>query len=245
MTSSGHRGDDERDPAGPRGDRPRARCSSSPAPTTATSTACSPQAGSGLATQGIPASPGVTASAAAATVIVPWNDADAFCRGHRRAPVRGDPRRADSGQHGRRAARRRASSRCCRDRADGERGAARLRRGDHRASGSRAAAPRSCCGVAARPDDHGQDRRRRPAGRRVRRVPGADGADRAGRRRLPGRNAVGQSARGRRRAGHARPPRWRRLRASAGRHRAARRRPARSRSERGPRPARAARVRAC
>jgi glutamate-1-semialdehyde 2,1-aminomutase len=35
------------------------------------------QAGSGLATQGIPASPGVTAAAAAATVIVPWNDFDA------------------------------------------------------------------------------------------------------------------------------------------------------------------------
>ena len=34
-------------------------------------------AGSGLATQGIPASPGVPAAAAAATVIVPWNDADA------------------------------------------------------------------------------------------------------------------------------------------------------------------------
>jgi glutamate-1-semialdehyde 2,1-aminomutase len=32
------------------------------------------QAGSGLATQGIPASPGVTAAAAAGTVIVPWND---------------------------------------------------------------------------------------------------------------------------------------------------------------------------
>ena len=32
------------------------------------------QAGSGLATQGIPASPGVPASAAAATVLVPWND---------------------------------------------------------------------------------------------------------------------------------------------------------------------------
>jgi glutamate-1-semialdehyde 2,1-aminomutase len=32
------------------------------------------QAGSGLATQGIPASPGVPESAAAATVIVPWND---------------------------------------------------------------------------------------------------------------------------------------------------------------------------
>ncbi|HUA48482.1 MAG TPA: glutamate-1-semialdehyde 2,1-aminomutase [Solirubrobacteraceae bacterium] len=36
------------------------------------------QAGSGLATQGIPASPGVTASAAAATVIVPWNDSAAL-----------------------------------------------------------------------------------------------------------------------------------------------------------------------
>jgi glutamate-1-semialdehyde 2,1-aminomutase len=32
------------------------------------------EAGSGLATQGIPASPGVSAAAAAATVIVPWND---------------------------------------------------------------------------------------------------------------------------------------------------------------------------
>jgi glutamate-1-semialdehyde 2,1-aminomutase len=32
------------------------------------------QAGSGLATQGIPASPGVPESAAAATVVVPWND---------------------------------------------------------------------------------------------------------------------------------------------------------------------------
>jgi glutamate-1-semialdehyde 2,1-aminomutase len=35
------------------------------------------EAGSGLATQGIPASPGVTEAAAAATVIVPWNDATA------------------------------------------------------------------------------------------------------------------------------------------------------------------------
>jgi glutamate-1-semialdehyde 2,1-aminomutase len=36
------------------------------------------QAGSGLATQGIPASPGVPESAAAATVIVPWNDFEAL-----------------------------------------------------------------------------------------------------------------------------------------------------------------------
>ena len=35
------------------------------------------QAGSGLATQGIPASPGVPAAAAASTVIVPWNDPEA------------------------------------------------------------------------------------------------------------------------------------------------------------------------
>src|SRR5689334_3699088 len=32
------------------------------------------QAGSGLATHGLPASPGVPASAAAGTVVVPWND---------------------------------------------------------------------------------------------------------------------------------------------------------------------------
>ncbi|PZS12851.1 MAG: glutamate-1-semialdehyde-2,1-aminomutase [Solirubrobacterales bacterium] len=36
------------------------------------------QAGSGLATQAIPASPGVTEAAAAATVIVPWNDPEAL-----------------------------------------------------------------------------------------------------------------------------------------------------------------------
>ncbi|HTA06154.1 MAG TPA: glutamate-1-semialdehyde 2,1-aminomutase [Solirubrobacteraceae bacterium] len=36
------------------------------------------QAGSGLATQALPSSPGVPQSAAAATVLVPWNDADAL-----------------------------------------------------------------------------------------------------------------------------------------------------------------------
>jgi glutamate-1-semialdehyde 2,1-aminomutase len=36
------------------------------------------QAGSGLATQALPASPGVPASAAAGTVLVPWNDAGAL-----------------------------------------------------------------------------------------------------------------------------------------------------------------------
>ena len=37
-------------------------------------------AGSGLATQGIPASPGVTAAQAGDTEVVPWNDRDAVER---------------------------------------------------------------------------------------------------------------------------------------------------------------------
>jgi glutamate-1-semialdehyde 2,1-aminomutase len=46
------------------------------------------QAGSGLATHALPASPGVPASAAAATVVVPWNDPDAFIAATER-PKRG------------------------------------------------------------------------------------------------------------------------------------------------------------
>ena len=58
------------------------------------------EGGSGLATQGIPASPGVPAAAAAATIVVPWNDPEAVQPGGRRARARGDPRRALPGQHG-------------------------------------------------------------------------------------------------------------------------------------------------
>ena len=43
------------------------------------------EAGSGLATHGIPASPGVTAAAAEDTIVVPWNDREARRRGARRA----------------------------------------------------------------------------------------------------------------------------------------------------------------
>jgi glutamate-1-semialdehyde 2,1-aminomutase len=58
------------------------------------------EAGSGLATQGIPASPGVTQAAAAATVIVPWNDEDAVNEafaGHEFAAVVAEPMPANMG----------------------------------------------------------------------------------------------------------------------------------------------------
>ncbi len=57
-------------------------------------------AGSGLATQGIPASPGVPAAAAAATVVVPWNDADAVIEAserHELAAILAEPVPANMG----------------------------------------------------------------------------------------------------------------------------------------------------
>jgi len=58
------------------------------------------EAGSGLATQGIPASPGVTAAAAAATVIVPWNDPQALAEAaarHAPAAIIAEPVPANMG----------------------------------------------------------------------------------------------------------------------------------------------------
>jgi glutamate-1-semialdehyde 2,1-aminomutase len=58
------------------------------------------EAGSGLATQGIPASPGVPAAATAATVIVPWNDGDALCAAtdrHEFAAIIAEPVAANMG----------------------------------------------------------------------------------------------------------------------------------------------------
>jgi glutamate-1-semialdehyde 2,1-aminomutase len=58
------------------------------------------EAGSGLATQGIPASPGVPAAAAAATVIVPWNDPDvllAATERHELAAIIAEPYPANMG----------------------------------------------------------------------------------------------------------------------------------------------------
>jgi glutamate-1-semialdehyde 2,1-aminomutase len=60
------------------------------------------QAGSGLATQSLPSSPGVPASAAAATVIVPWNDREALLaatteHGHELAAILAEPLPANMG----------------------------------------------------------------------------------------------------------------------------------------------------
>jgi glutamate-1-semialdehyde 2,1-aminomutase len=55
------------------------------------------EAGSGLATQGIPASPGVPAAAAAATVIVPWNAPEALPDTHDVAAILVEPVAANMG----------------------------------------------------------------------------------------------------------------------------------------------------
>jgi glutamate-1-semialdehyde 2,1-aminomutase len=57
-------------------------------------------AGSGLATQGLPSSPGVPASAAAATIVVPWNDPDALVAAterHELAAIVAEPLPANMG----------------------------------------------------------------------------------------------------------------------------------------------------
>jgi glutamate-1-semialdehyde 2,1-aminomutase len=58
------------------------------------------EAGSGLATQGIPASPGVPAGAASATIVVPWNDAaavEAAAQEHDLAAILAEPYPANMG----------------------------------------------------------------------------------------------------------------------------------------------------
>jgi glutamate-1-semialdehyde 2,1-aminomutase len=58
------------------------------------------EAGSGLATQGIPASPGVPEAAARSTIVVPWNDAEALTEAtgrHELAAILAEPAPANMG----------------------------------------------------------------------------------------------------------------------------------------------------
>ena len=58
------------------------------------------EAGSGLATHGLPASPGVTSAQAADTIVVPWNDGDAVAAAvaeHRPAAILAEPVPANMG----------------------------------------------------------------------------------------------------------------------------------------------------
>ena len=202
----GHRGDDERGAARPGGDRPRASWSSSRAPTTATSTGCSPRPARASPRRASRPAPGSPRRRRRTTIVVPWNDPEAVERRGRRARGRGDPRRAAAGQHGRGPAGRRASSRSCGGSAD-EHGAllvldeviSRLPRRPRRRPG---AARRR-----GRPDDHGQGARRRPAGRGLRRAPRADasGSRRPATSTRPGRCRAIRSRS---------PPGWRRWRSS-------------------------------
>ena len=223
----GHRGGDERDPARARRSRAATGSSSSPAATTATPTRCSPSAGSGLATLGIPSSPGVPTRRGA---------------GHDRLPVQ----RRRRGRGRRRAATARASRAIIVEPVAGNMGVVPPEPGFLEALRALCDAsgallvfdevitglprrPRRRAGALrrhARPDDPRQDRRRRPAARGVRRARRRDGPARAGGRRLPGGHALREPARDRGRAlGAAPPARPGRLRASS--------RPRRARLEAG------------
>ena len=184
------------------------------------------QAGSGMATQALPTSPGVPASATSATVVVPWNDPQALraaAEQSQPAAIIAEPCPANMGLVAARPRVHRAAARARRR----VRRAARLRRGDQRLPGSPAGAPRNAR-VRGRPHVMGKI------------IGGGLPAAAVGGRAeliemlapvgggLPGRDALGQPARGRGGAGDAGAARRRGLPTLAEVTRAARRGPARA-----------------
>ena len=127
-------------------------------------------AGSSAATLGVPNSPGVTAGTTRDTLVLRYNDAaglDAAFAAHG-PQIAGVIFEPVVGNMGVRACRRPSSSRRCDELTEAARRPADLRRSDDRLPRGlrrRAVAVRH----RARPDDAGQDRRRRAAGRRLRR----------------------------------------------------------------------------
>ena len=185
------------------------------------------EAGSGLATQGIPASPGVPEAATANTIVIGWNDGEALVRAtedRECAAVIAEPYPANMGLvppvEGFLELMRERATRT---------GALLIF--DEVISGFRVARGGAPGADGGHPRHHGdgQDPRRRAARGGLRRLARTDGAHRPGRRRLPGRHAVREPARGGGRAGHAGGARRARLRAPGVDHRGARRRPARGR----------------
>ena len=145
------------------------------------------EAGSGLATLGIPASPGVPHAVTADTIVVDYNDVDAAAaaverHGEDLAAIFVEPVAGNMGcvppVPGFLEALRRSATR-----------AGALLVFDEVITGFRVArgGAQERFGVRPGPDDPRQDRRRRPAARGLRRAGRGDVPPRAGRRRLPGR----------------------------------------------------------
>ena len=160
-----------------RRDRAREDRSSSPAPTTATSTACSRRPAAGLATAGHPGQPGRARRRPPPTTV---DRALERRRGRRRrvrrARVRGDPRRALSRPTWAWSRRCEGFLELLRNQADANGALLVFDEVITRLPRRRAAARRSATGVTPRPHGHGQGHRRRPARRRLRRRARADGA---------------------------------------------------------------------